>query len=685
MKKLIPVALVIMVIAVSCGKKSTVNSEQSLIIEEKIVQECVNKLSEQYPEQKDKIERGVNQIAGLWQKSDGTNEDFKNFCLENYIGDNEELHDVFLKLERNFEVLYGGLNQMVIGLMEPLHLDMGEIHEIDEMFGAYSPGAHLSDDFFNNKIAFFTALNFPAFTLEEKENLGENWTEKEWAYARMGDIFTQRVPASLILNSSIATTNADTYIAEYNIIMGKLLDNNNKNLFPEDMKLITHWGLRDELKSNYNAENGFEKQIMIYDVMLHIINQSIPSNVINNSNLSWNPHENKVYENGKEIQFERENDERYQHLLNVFHAMKDMDKYNPVYPNFIQRAFDQGMELSMEEVSELFVDYISSPVMQEIAEIISQRLERPLQAYDIWYDGFKSRSNINEEELDKITRQRFPDEAAFSAELPKILVKLGWDQKTAEWISSKITVDASRGAGHAWGARGKDFNARLRTRIAANGMDYKGYNIAIHEFGHCVEQTITLHDVPYYMLQGVPNTAFTEAVAFLFQAKDLDLLGVNLQANQNEIDALNALDNAWSVYEIMGVSLVDQKVWTWMYDNPDANAQELREAVVNIAKEVWNEYYAPVFKVNDSPILAIYSHMISSHLYLSNYPIGHLIEFQIENYIDGKNIADEITRMFSKGRLIPQVWMKKAVGSEISAQACIADAQKAVEYFKNEN
>ena len=41
-----------------------------------------------------------------------------------------------------------------------------------------------------------------------------------------------------------------------------------KKLFPEGMKLITHWGLRDELKSNYaDTENGLEKQRMVYKVM----------------------------------------------------------------------------------------------------------------------------------------------------------------------------------------------------------------------------------------------------------------------------------------------------------------------------------------------------------------------------------------------------------------------------------
>ena len=28
------------------------------------------------------------------------------------------------------------------------------------------------------------------------------------------------------------------------------------------------------------------------------------------------------------------------------------------------------------------------------------------------------------------------------------------------------------------------------------------------------------------------------------------------------------LDNAWSLMEIMGVGMVDMKIWKWMYENP---------------------------------------------------------------------------------------------------------------------
>jgi oligoendopeptidase F len=255
---------------------------------------------------------------------------------------------------------------------------------------------------------------------------------------------------------------------------------------------------------------------------------------------------------------------------------------------------------------------------------------------------------------------------------------LGWTREKANYIADKISVDPSRGAGHAWGAEMKGDVAHLRTRVGEKGMDYKGYNIAIHELGHNVEQTITLYDIDYYTLRGVPNTGFTEAVAFMLQANDLKLLGQSVSSNRSEADALAALDNCWSSFEIMGVALVDMYVWQWMYQNPDANPKELKEAVNAIAIDVWNKYYAPVFGVEDSPILGVYSHMIASPLYLANYPVGHLIEFQVEQYIQNKQFADEITRMLLQGRITPQEWMKGAVGSEISGKPTLKTVKEAL-------
>ena len=183
----------------------------------------------------------------------------------------------------------------------------------------------------------------------------------------------------------------------------------------------------------------------------------------------------------------------------------------------------------------------------------------------------------------------------------------------------------------------------------------------------------------YHLLvrQGV---AFTEALAYIFQERDLELLGMK-ESNPDK-KYLDSLDTFWSAYEGMGVSLLDMAVWKWMYANPAADVRQLKEAVITIAKDIWNKYYAEVFGVKDQTILAIYSHMISSPLYLSAYSYGDLIKFQVQQYIEGKDLATEIERMFSQGRLIPYVWMENAVGKGISIEPVLQAAEKALKHIK---
>lgn len=641
----------------------------------------IEKMKEKFGEdQAFRIDKGVRQAAAFWREEDGSSGEFTSFCLENFLASMEEIELVSERISAAYESLRGGFNKMNIELKMPLHVPMGDILPVDQLLGSYSPGAHLTEDMFTNKLAFVVLLNYFYFNLQEKTSLGTEWDRQQWAWVRMGEMFTSRTPAAINQRVSAALTEADSYISDYNIYLGKLRNNEGQQLFPEDMRLITHWGIRDELKSNYNAPDGLEKQRMIYQVMLRIISQEIPERVIDNPDLLWNPYSNKVWENGEEVAAGPEPDIRYEYLLANFHAMKSADQYNPFYPDYISRAFDQYMELPQADVEALFTELVSSPQVKMVADLISQRLGRPLEPFDIWYDGFKSRSSLNEEELDMITRMKYPDAAAFEKDLPNILVKLGFTKDSAQLLASRITVDPARGSGHAWGAEMRGEKARLRTRIGPKGMDYKGYNIAVHEFGHNVEQTISLYNVDHYMMHGVPNTAFTEALAFLFQQRDLELLGRS--QNDPMQKHLLALDNVWSSFEIMGVSLVDMAVWKWMYAHPEATAAELKKAVTDIAVEVWNTYYAPVIGIKDSPILAIYSHMIDNPLYLSNYPVGHLIQFQIEEYLEGKDLASEVYRMYSLGLLVPQVWMKEAVGEPISVKPVLHAVDAALEAMK---
>lgn len=673
MKKYL-VLISVILLMISCNKTAVIN------IPESSIQQALTACTEQSELPDALIEKGLRQCAGLWTAKDGSPEEFIAFCKNYICSDSQQKSLLFQRMASHFETLLGHQNRVRVELLRPLHETGYQNLPVDQLFGAYDNAAHFEEDMYGSKIAFVVALNFPYYSLDEKTVLAEKWTSEEWGYARLGDFFTERIPASLKQKMTLTATLAEDYISNYNIHMGKLLDQG-KKLFPDNMVLISHWGLRDELKSNYaDKEQGLQKQEVIYKVMQHIIEQSIPLQVIDNQNYDWDPINNKVYQEGKEISFEAEPDTRYQHFLNLFKAYKAQDEYSEQYPSYIARNFDGELEIAEKEVEALFVELLSSKQAAQTGQLIEQRLGRKLRPYDIWYDGFKSRSSIDPAKLDKIVLDKYPSLQAFVKDLPTILVKMGFSEQKAKEICAQIEVNPSVGSGHAWPAAMKNDKIHLRARFRQNGVDYKAYNIATHEFGHNVEEYISLYDVPNYFLSSVPNNAFTEALAFVFQERDLDLLGLKQQ--DPLASSLNTLDLFWSSYEIMGVALVDMRVWRWMYENPTTDAAKLKENVIRIAQEVWNEYYAPVFGIEDQNILAVYSHMIEIPLYLPAYPLGHLIHYQLNEYFEGKDMGAEIQRIFAQGRLIPQYWMKKALGHKLSAEPLLSATNKALEEMR---
>ena len=614
---------------------------------------------------------GVQQAAALWTAEDGSQEAFDQLVADYYCTTDSARQALFESLSRIFEKMFESADMLTVELLRPTQLtNTSEPISADWIMSGYSPLAHFSDDMFANKLAFITIMNFPHYTLEEKNKLGKNWTRQEWAYARMGDVFTARVPAEV--NRQIAQANADAenYIADYNIYMGNLRTEDGRQLWDEDKVLLSHWNLRDELKAQYAKEDGQEKQEMIYQVMQRIVDQTIPQQAINGADFVWKPYSDAS---------KSEPYTRYEKILDIAHAYFAEDPYCPTMPTGIIRNFEGGVEVPAADLDSLFRALVGSEQVAKVAGTIRERLGRDLRPYDIWYDGFKARASLNEDELTAQTRNLYPDANAFAADMPRMLQQMGFYAEDARNIARHIAVEPARGSGHAWPCMGRKEDARLRTRIPASGMDYKGYNIAVHEFGHCVEQVLDMYFIDHYMLSGVPNTAYTEASAFLWQHRDLQLLpgakmgnGIN---NPNEV-----LDQFWSMYEIMGVSLVDMSMWQWIYAHPKANAKELCEATLSIAKAIWNQYYEPVLGEHDCILLAVYSHMVNAPMYLPNYPLGHIVQFQLEEHLaqsaNQMEFAQEYARIYKLGRLTPKQWMIEAVGEAPSIDPILRAVDK---------
>jgi hypothetical protein len=661
----------------SCQKQESAKMKTG--VAESMQKQIVNKMVEKFGEEnKDRIEKGVLQVAQRWRNSDGTAEDLEKFCLEYFYTEPGKMDKMFNRFQTNLESLYGNLHRIQRDFNWNIQVDTGPIAPVDYLFASFDPYAHITEDMFKNRLAFVVLLNYPIYTLEEKTKEGEKWSRKKWAEVRLVEEYINRVPAEVEQKRTEAYTLSDDYISNYNIYMHNLLDTNGQRLFPEGLKLISHWGLRDELKAQYANADGLPRQRMIRQVMERIITQQIPQVVVDNPDVDWNPFTNSIYEAGTDstMKSAAEATRRYEHLLSIFHAEQGVDPYTPTTPSLIDRRFKKNREILETDVENMLISVLTAPALKDIAALIKSRLGRELEPFDIWYTGFKPRGKYSEEQLDAIVGREYPTVDAFEKDLPFILRGLGFSPEKATFLSEHIAVDPSRGAGHAMGARMKEDKAHLRTRIPEGGMKYKGYNIAIHELGHNVEQVFSLNEMDYYTLEGVPNTAFTEALAFVFQSRDLNLLGLDTADPQAE--DLSNLNDMWTAYEIAGVSLVDMNIWRWMYAHPNATAAEVRDAMITIAKDIWNKYYAPIFGMQDQILLAIYSHIIDGGMYIPDYLIGSAIAFQIEDYLKDKNLATEMERMCKLGDLAPQVWMKQAVGSPISAQPLIDAASESV-------
>lgn len=645
-------------------------------------------------EARTRAKKGLAQAASLWSGADGDAAAFSEIARTHFLADPVKRDALFERMQKVLESVDGHLLEVTRDLREHSDLDRGEILAFDEAMAGWDPSAHVLDDLFGNRLAFAVLLNFPLTTLQERLEKGPSWSRKEWAQARLAERFGKRIPAEVSQTVASASADASRYIAEYNLRVHHLLDEKGRRLFPQGKRLLAHWNLRDEIKASYgDPKDGLAKQRAIAKAMERIVTQTIPKAAIDSPWVDWNPFTNDVkpttslepgappFPKAFAASVAPEPDTRYVRLLETFRAARLVDPYSPAAPSHIARKFDEDRQIPEARVREMLESVLSSPAFAEVGALVKQRLGRPLEPFDVWYPGFRDRGATTEAQLDAITRKKYPTPEAFEKDIPRILRDLGFSAERAGTVAANVVVDPARGSGHAWGAARRGDKAHLRTRVAADGMDFKGYNIAVHELGHNVEQTFSLNFVDHTLLAGVPNTAFTEAMAFVFQERDLPLLGLGEPDAKSRASA--TLNTYWGTAEISGVALVDMAVWRWMYDHPAATPAELKNAVLTISKSVWNRFYAPVFGVKDAVILGVYSHMIDSFLYLPDYPVGHLIAFQIERHVEKAGaVGPEIERMARQGRLTPDLWMTGAVGAPVGPEALLAATKEALAEVK---
>src|SRR4051794_40592184 len=204
------------------------------------------------PEQADRIRRGVEQVAGRWWPEDGGDEDFAAFCESHFLAASEELTANFRRLERALEQIDGHLHEVRRELTWPIDVDTGPLGTADRLLANLDLTAHVNEDLFRTKVAFLALLNFPVHTLTERLGEGPGWDRETWARSRLMNRFVLRVPATVQQEITRVTTAAEEYISSYNLRLDRLVTSAGERPFREGLRLISHWGLRDELSSYYS-------------------------------------------------------------------------------------------------------------------------------------------------------------------------------------------------------------------------------------------------------------------------------------------------------------------------------------------------------------------------------------------------------------------------------------------------
>ena len=363
-------------------------------------------------------------------------------------------------------------------------------------------------------------------------------------------------------------------------------------------------------------------------------------------------------------------------------AERQVDAHTPDNPTLIDRRFNVNREIPEPQVRALLEAVLDSPASRRgRARSIEERLGRKLEPFDIWYAGFKPRGRYSEAELDAITRKRYPDAAAYAADIPRLLARARLLRRSGPASSPSASWSTRRAAPATPSARARrDDQAHLRTRVGRDGMDYKGYNIAVHEMGHNVEQVFSLTTIDHTLLQGVPNTAFTEALAFVFQARDLELLGLAGPDPQAETPARarrflgDARDRRRRARRHGRLALAVRA------PGRDARASSARRW--SRSRRTSGTATTPRCSAATTwPCSPIYSHMIDAGLYLPDYPLGHLIAFQVEEHFRSAAapMGAEFERMCQLGSITPDAWMRKAVGAPLSAEPLLAATERGLQ------
>ncbi len=617
---------------------------------------------------------GVERVARAWRKEDGPATAFEDFCVQRFVPMGPGRSLLRDRIEHILDLLDGHLGELQRSLRRWRDLRVEPCPAVDDIAARLDPAPDRATTLHRQGLAPLILLHFAPPNLSTMLEDGASWSTDQWAEARLAGAVGPRVPVEVSEQARSARQSASAFVDGFQVPVDGLVDASGTRVFEPGRRLVAHWLIREQIRAGYDDPAGQVTQRQLAAVMGRTVDGSIPAAVMRSGRCaSWDPVANTV---GSDDASEFVGPARYAHWLHIARTERALDRYYPVAPSALERANALRREMPTSQVTQLLESVLTAPGRVELAAFVASRVRRPLASFDIYFD--RVRETAHRELWTSRVAERYPNAAALESAVPQLLLDLGFDAAAAARYGDSVRVEIARGAGHASGPRLRDADAWLRTNALTGSeqLGWDGYDIAIHELGHNIEQLISAREVPRPALRGVPNAACSEAFAFLFQARAGELLGVESGDHERARDEAS-VSQALAAWQIAGAALVEQRAWEWIYQHDDPTPQALQDCVLALCDETWAAGYEEFFGPDPHHLLGAYQHMIAYPLYLPSYVIGHAIAHQVRRHVERGSLADEMQRMCAIGRLSPRAWMQRAVGADVDPELLMREGAAA--------
>lgn len=611
------------------------------------------------------ITNGVRASARVWNFRKEGYKTFAAFCRRQYVPPGAGKSALLKRLDHLWNTLSGSMTIITKEMRAGLDLADNPLTPAEELLSGFTAASHLSEDYRRFHIAQLVQLNFGT----DRRDIPT--TREGWAARRLSKWGREVIPARLRAEASRMQAKVDQFVFGYNLHLDRFDFGDPDIVFPPGTRLISHWGLRDYMMQQYDAPQGLKKQRAILQLMRRVVDGAIPVAVLDNPQVHWHIPQGTLSTDGETRPARGHGALRWAHFRKLFQVHRKIDPYTH-YGNMIDAKFLEEREMEESRVRKILTDILGSTVGPQVGTYLEKRLGRPLEPFDIYFKQFLS--GHQKAPLDYDLTKRFANAEALQSAIPQILEQLGFAGDLARWIGSHVRVDNSRSAGHAWSPGTPHDMQLLRVRIPSEGVSEIEFSTFMHELGHCVEGVLTTYRMDYRSLWHVPNTALTEAFAFTFQDRADDVLGRQRTADPH----LTMLQRFWEVFEIAGPALAEMEFFHWLYAHPRATPEQMQHAIRAIADRIWAKYHAQIFGKEGYGLLAVYSHILWCDLYLPDYPLGYVCAYQIRRFLRDKNLGVEMPRMCAAGKIDPDEWMRRAVGSPIDADPLLTDTAQAI-------